>query len=475
MNTNGRHAWQGCAKMIMLISATWAIGLFLFTLVDASSWQPKQADPFTFALRVGCVLIVSFSLLVFLIIWRVRTEAFLVSEWGYSLSGTILLLTAAYLALLETSYVVSEEVIAARLITSVLGAMALSWSLSSAVIKAASIVRYLRPPPSIQPLWFVLGWVGFLLSLALFSEAGWEWSLNTELAVPDLLADLAYTLTLLVPVSNSARLLSRFRGPSKWMVSSLVAGLLAGLTATAISLLSDMVLIPELLSKLGVYGSIALSGTSVLPSLLYYLGGTTLLTPKEGARLGSSVKGFVLLEVPPGVRYVTAIYELLEARTSCGDSSSSLILMTHRGSSVDSFKPLRERAEFVVYLSATPELITLWEAGGNVAKVPMRPDVLREGMSRLLGVDGAVVLLDNLTDVVTVMGFEETLLLISSVKEVLNSKNSSLVAIVFPEAHTEQEIKSVELLADTVIDLRSTEAPIKRVGLQPPKTEIGIP
>lgn len=474
MNSNARYGWQGHAKTFTLLSTTWAIGVFLFTLVDASSWELKQANPLMFALRVECILMVSSSLLVFLIIWKSRTEAFLISEWSYSLSGTILLLTAAYLSLLETSFVISKEVVAIKLLTTVLGVVALSWSLSSAMIKTASIVRYLRPPPSIQPLWFVLGWIAFLFSLALFSEAAeWDWSLNTEVVVPEVLADLAYTLTLVVPTSNSVRLLSRFRGPSRWMVSSLVAGLLAGLSASTLALLSDLLVIPESLSKLGIYGSIALSGLSVLPSMLYYLGGTTLLAPREGVRLASPLEGFVLVEAPPGVRYVTAVYDLLESGMIY--HHSPLILLTHRGSSVDSFKPLKEKAELVVYLSATPEPLILWEAGGNVTKVPPRPDILQEGLSRLLGVGGTVVLLDNLTDVVTVIGFEETILLISEVKEVLNAKDSSLVAIVFPEANTEQEIKRVEMLADTVIDLRSPEAPIKRVGLHAHKAEIGIP
>jgi len=424
-----------------------------FTIYDSRNWIPKSFEPSILLLRVGAVMATVVLLFAFFMAWRERLESFLLPDWERSLSSALLMAFGGYVTLMSSVFEVTPATRALGLLSLTVGAIGFSWFMSAAVTKVAAFLRYLRPPPGVDLLGAAGLWALGAPVVALAEWAlGWRYTLRPAPQMPDSIAHLVLVLMLSVPTIKLASLFPRMRGPSRWFVSSMLGGYLAGLTAAFVALADDLVCLPTLLTDLWVNGSVVAAGTFALPPLLYFSGSTSLISAGSPAPERLEGSGIYLGLASPGSRYVERLYLRLKVGLDDG---------RRRGSPLDLFEPLLNEAELVIHLSTVEETRDYWDPGKPPMKVSAEIRHVGRAIRGLAEVRGAVVVLDSLTDLVAINGHEAVVDMLSSVRSRLTSSGVILLATIFPEAHEESELFEFEALSTELLDLRVPAAPSK--------------
>ncbi len=433
------------------LSMAWIAAAFAYTIYDSQNWIPKSFDPVALLLRAGATMLTVVLLFTFFVTWKERIEYFLLPDWGRSLSSALLLAFGSYVMLMRAMFELTPATKALGAVSLVVGALGMSWFISTAVTKLAAFLRYLRPPPRVNVLGVSIIWtLGALAVAAAQGLLGWEYGLRPAPEMPDALVHLAFVLMLSLPAVRLSTIVPRMRGPSRWLVSSILGGYLAGLTASLVMLAGDLFYLPPILVGIWGHGSAVAAGALALPSLLYFSGSTSLLSSSP-AEFQVDRSGIYLVEGSPGARFVERLY--LSLKTSLPDGRPT-ILVTRRGSLLDLFEPLTEEAELVIHLSAFADGHDLGNPRDRTFRIPVDVQHVSGALHRLAEVKGAVIILDSLTDLVAINGHERVVEMLSSVQPRLESSGAIMFATIFPEAHSASELTEFEMIASEVVDLR---------------------
>ncbi len=435
------------------ISGAWIVAALTYTIYDSRNWIPKSFDPSALLLRAGATMVTMVLLFTFFMTWRERIESFLLPDWGHSLSSALLVAFGSYVMMMRAMFELTPATSALGVVSLTVGALAMSWFISAAVTKVAAFLRYLRPPPKVNVLGAAVVWaLGAPAAAVAQRFLGWSYGLRPSPEMPDALVHLAFVLMLSIPTMKLATIVPKMKGPSRWLVSSMLGGYLAGLTASAVMLAEDLFYLPPLLANLWGHGSVVAAGVCALPSLLYFSGSTSLLSsPSLEFEEKLDKSGVYLVEASPGARFVERLYLSLKV---CLDDGRPTIVMTRRGSPLDLFEPLTSEAELVIHLSTFVDGGDYWHLEAHPFKIPVTVRHVSRALHRLAEVKGAVIILDSLTDLVAVNGHDGVADMLSSIRSRLESSGAILFAAIFPEAHSEAELTEFELIANEVIDLR---------------------
>ncbi len=440
------------------LSGAWIAAAFAYTIYDSQNWIPKSFDPVDLLLRAGATMLTVVLLFTFFVTWKERVESFLLPDWGHSLSSALLLAFGTYVMLMRATFELTPATRALGAASLVVGALGMSWFISTAVTKLAAFLRYLRPPPRVNLLGASVIWVlGAPAAAAAQRLLGWEYGLRPTPEMPDALVHLAFVLVLSLPAMRLSTIVPGMRGPSRWLISSLLGGYLAGLTASLVMLADDLIYLPPILVSIWGRGSAVAAGALALPPLLYFSGSTSLLAPSP-VEFQVDKSGVYLVEGTPGARFIERLY--LSLKTSLPNGRPA-ILLTRRGSLLDLFGPLTEEAELVIHLSTFADGHDLGNPGVRTFRIPVDVQHVSGALHRLAEVKGAVIILDSLTDLVAVNGHERVVEMLSSVQPKLKSSGAIMFATIFPEAHSESELAEFEMIASEIVDLRLSSATSK--------------
>ncbi|HDI86096.1 MAG TPA: hypothetical protein ENF83_01645 [Candidatus Korarchaeota archaeon] len=198
------------------LSMAWIAAAFAYTIYDSQNWIPKSFDPVALLLRAGAIMLTVVLLFTFFVTWKERIESFLLPDWGRSLSSALLLTFGSYVMLMRAMFELTPATKALGAVSLVVGALGMSWFISTAVTKLAAFLRYLRPPPRVNVLGISIIWtLGALAVAAAQGLLGWEYGLRSTPEMPDALVHLAFVLMLSLPAVRLSTILPQMRGPSR--------------------------------------------------------------------------------------------------------------------------------------------------------------------------------------------------------------------------------------------------------------------
>jgi len=450
-------------------SLAWMLLATLVLLGSTHDWISKSVDPLSFLGRAVGVLAGGAALITLYFIVLQRMEALLWRDWRYFTWGQALLAYFLLIELVDAVFVLPEYVHLMELLTILVSVGICSWYLTSLMSRLASIVAPKRSAPRVSPRLILMAWLAVLIPVT-------AWSLPKLSPLPrprygDLALDVAIIALL---VANLWRLEGVSEAPTeagRWLMEASLSAIALGAVAEGYVLLEDLLDTPKVINVFGytLTGAVALA--LALSGFGYYLlGTTTYRAPSEREELEPEVDWgefglsigeegeVVVVEVEPLISPPEAIVSLASWLRGLG---MKVVAMGRRGT------PLREVAlgSGLAIQISPGRMAAPREVAPGEFEVGLSPSVILGIVGRVTSEGGRVALvLENVSDVVALMGLDGAYRLIRSLIDALIPGGGVVALVVNQSAHGEREMNLLRGLATWIIDLTTYPPDIRRVS-----------